>query len=272
MLDSKKKKIEYIIALVGLVGFLGWFYYIHRFSLESTENIRQLWASLYQAMAIYGAVIGFIVSRNWGGHRSLIGKAILFFSFSLLFQSIGQSATSFYIYFEKISTPYPSMGDVGFFGSTICYILGASYLAKSSGLRFSFKSLKGKVLTLLIPVVALISSYSFFLKGYEFDWSNPLKIFLDFGYPLGDATYISITLLTFVLCKSFLGGIMRKPILFLSIALTFQYIADFMFLYQASKGTWYVGGINDFMYFVSYFLMTIGLIYIGSAFEKIKNS
>ena len=34
------------------------------------------------------------------------------------------------------------------------------------------------------------------------------------------------------------------PFVFLIVALIFQYISDFTFLYQANAGTWYVGGLN----------------------------
>ena len=95
---------------------------------------------------------------------------------------------------------------------------------------------------------------------------------MDFGYPLGDAVYVSLAILALILSKKVLGGVMKKPILFLVFALMFQYICDFTFTYQVSKGTWYVGGINDFMYFISYFFMTIGLIYMGSIFNKIKEA
>ena len=56
------------------------------------------------------------------------------------------------------------------------------------------------------------------------------------------------------------------------IALMFQYLSDFTFLYQANAGTWYVGGLNDFLYFISYLMMTLSLFIIGSTFDKIKNS
>lgn len=113
-------------------------------------------------------------------------------------------------------------------------------------------------------------SYLFFLQGYEFDWSNKLKIFLDFGYPFGQAIYVSIAMLAFFFSRNFLGGVMKRPLWILMFALIFQYCADFMFLYQSNTDTWYVGGINDYLYFVSYFLMTLALIYIGSTFYKIK--
>jgi hypothetical protein len=122
----------------------------------------------------------------------------------------------------------------------------------------------------MIPLLLLLFSYSFFLINYEYDFGNKLKIFLDFGYPLGQAFYVSLAILTFLLSKKFLGGMMKGPILFLLIALIVQYFSDFNFLYQASQETWYVGGIGDFLYMLSYFVMALSLIHIGNVFKTIQ--
>ncbi len=258
------------IPIVLFLAISGWWLYIGSFDLNSTENARQIWAAIYQIMALYGGIAGLIISKNWGGYRSTFGRAILFFSLSLFLQSFGQSTYSYYIFFQKIEVPYPSIGDIGFFGSVVAYIYAVVLLSKLSGAKINLRSAKGKLISLLIPLGMLVFSYLFFLQGYDFDWSNKLKIFLDFAYPLGEAIYVSIAILTLVMSKNVLGGLMKRPILFLIFALIFQYISDFTFLYQASKGTWYVGGLNDYLYFVSYLLMTTGLIYLDSVFEKIK--
>ena len=65
---------------------------------------------------------------------------------------------------------------------------------------------------------------------------------------------------------------MKKPILFLIFALIFQFISDFTFLYQSNQGSWYVGGLNDYMYLLSYFLMTIALINIGGVFQTLNEA
>ena len=267
-----KNKFFYVfVSVFILLAFSIWWIYISSFGIESTEQARQIWAASYQIMAILGGIIGIIISRHWGGYKSILGKTILSFSFGLFLQSFGQTIYSYYI-FKGIEVPYPSIGDIGFFGSIIFYIIGAFLLARLSGLKFSFQSLKGKLLTLLIPFVILFFSYFFFLKGYEFDWSDKLRIFLDFGYPFGQAIYVSVAILAWVVSINTLGGFMKKPILFLIFALVFQYFSDFMFLYQAYNETWYVGGFNDYLYFISYFIMTISIIKLGATFEKIKNT
>jgi len=115
------------------------------------------------------------------------------------------------------------------------------------------------MLALFLPIIGLLFSYFFFLQGYIFDWSSPLRVFLDFGYPLGEALYVSIALLVLLLSWNILGGVMRTSLLYLMMALVVQYLAEFNFLYQAAHGTWVNGGYGDYMYLFAYFLMAISL-------------
>ena len=176
---------------------------------------------------------------------------------------------AFYIYVQKIEVPYPSLGDIGYFGSVILYIYGASLLLRATGAKFSLKSMGNKLLALILPFALLAVSYLIFLRGYEFDWSSPVTVLLDFGYPLLQATYLAIALLTFMLSRKYLGGIMRLVILFVLISLTFQYIADFTFLYQVKNETWAPGGINDLIYLISYALMSLSLLKFESVVKKL---
>jgi hypothetical protein len=249
-----------------------WWICLDYFLVDPNTIDKQIYAASYQILALFGSIVGFWMSRRWGGYKSLLGKALICFSLGLLLQSFGQSVYSYYIFFKKIEIPYPSVGDVGFFGSVISYIIGSIYLSKVAGFHFSWKSTKNKILSIAILLIMLILSYFFFLRGYEFDSLQKLKTFLDFGYPLGQAFYVSIAVLTLIISKNVLGGVMKKPVLFLICALIIQYLSDFMFLYQANAGTWSAGGVNDYLYCISYFSMSIALIHMGGMFAKIKNS
>ena len=268
--NSWRNILIIICSAFSLVLSIWWILMYSRGLHEGPEN--NAFTLIYPFMSLVGGIIGLIVSKHWGGLKSYFGRSLSFFSFGLFAQFFGQAAYAYFIYIKGIQVPYPSIGDIGYFGSVIFYIIAIFLLARVSGLKLSFKSLKGKLIALIIPLGMLVFSYFLFLQGYQFDWSNKLKIFLDFGYPFGEAIYVSIAILCLVMCRNILGGRMKKPVLFLVFVLIFQYLCDFTFLYQASKGTWYVGGINDYMYFVSYFLMTISLVLLGSVFEKIKNS
>ena len=268
--ELRKNHFLKVILFLFLALTIWWISMFVRDLQGGSEN--NAFTLIYPWFSLVGSVAGFYVGSKWGGFESFLGGAISMFAFGLLAQFIGQAIYAYYIYINGIEVPYPSWGDLGYFGSVICYIIGAILLTKVSGFTFSVRSLKGKLISFAIPVILLLSSYAVFLRDYQLDSIDYLKTFLDFGYPLGQAIYVSLAILALLMSKNILGGIMQKPISFLLIALVIQYLCDFMFLYQVSRGTWYVGGINDFMYLVSYFVMTVSLVVLGLAFERIKSS
>lgn len=236
------------------------------------HSIHKFFGAIYGIMALWGGVWGIVYSQKWGGFKSLMGKAILMFSLGLLAQEFGQVSLSYIDYVMRIQGAYPSIGDLGFFGSIPLYIYGVFLLAKASGVKIQLRAFEQKVIALIIPAVILSVGYFLFLQGYTFDWSNPIKIFLDFGYPLLQAVYISLAILTYLLSKGILGGVMKNRILFILFALSIQFFSDYTFLYQSSKGTWSAGGINDFMYLTAYFIMTLALLQLKTAYSKLQDN
>src|SRR3989338_8713065 len=181
---------------------------------QGHERMLGDFASIYFLMAVWGSIWGIAVSRKWGGFESVMGKAILMFSLGLFAQAFGECVYAYYSFYLNVEIPYPSLGDLGYFGSIPLYIYGAFLLAKASGTSIKLQSLEHKLQAIIIPLVMLTIGYALFLRGYNFDWSDPVKVFLDFGYPLAQAIYISIALLTYLLSKGVLGGIMKNKILF----------------------------------------------------------
>ena len=267
LFKSKLTKITFFLFVILTV----WWLWLQNLDFELSGDKRQLWAATYQIIALFGAGVGFYISKRWGGFKSIFGRAIMFFGIGLLLQSFGQSVYSYYIYYLQIDIPYPSIGDIGFFGSVLAYIYGASLLFKPAGTNFSLKSHGNKLIAILIPAIMLGLSYFIFLQDYQIDSSGILQTFLDFGYPFGQAIYVSIAISTFMLARESLGGIMRMPTISIIVSLVVQYIADYTFLYQSSRGTWEVGTLNDFLYLCSYVLMALALIHVGSAFKVISS-
>lgn len=268
--DGLKKEKTAQLAIIFFLIFSVWWVFLF-FTSQKNAPGNQLFTSLYGLMALWGGVWGLKISKKWGGVKSLVGKSIIAFSIGLLAQEFGQIYYSYHLYFFK-EILYPSIGDIGYFGSIPLYIYGALNLAKVSGVKVGLRNFRSKLLAIVLPISILLISYFYFLKGYLFDWSKPLTIFLDFGYPLGQAIYVSIALLTYLLSRKLLGGIMKVPVLFILISLFVQYISDFAFLYQLSHGTEYAGGLNDYLYFISYYLMTLSLIQLNTVLTKLRNS
>lgn len=251
------------ITSILFIILAGWWAVLYFYYGAGLTEPNLYWAATYSTLAIWGGLFGLFASRSWGGKRSRMGRSVAFLSIGLLLQAFGQSSFIYYITILGVSIPYPSIADVGYFGSVIFYIIGIYSLARVSGVSITLKKYRGKAFAILIPAILLIFSYNLFLSGYQFDWSNPLRVFLDFGYPIGQAVYVSIAVLAFILSKDVLGGIMRGPIIFVIYAFVIQYLADSNFLFQAINSTWTNGGYGDFLYTLAYFLMAISLIKIG---------
>ena len=270
MIETIKKEWQVKVAVVLLLALTVWWGVglLH----PDTYSTRYFgdYPSIYGVMALWGGFWGFSISKHWGGMKSVMGKAIIMFSLGLFAQEVGQIIYAYYSFVEHIAVPYPSLGDIGYFGSIPLYIYGVYLLAKASGATIKLQSYRHRIPAILIPLIMLALGYILFLQTYEFDFSNPIKIFLDFGYPFGQKIYISLAIVTYLLSKGVLGGVMKNRILFILFALFIQFLSDFTFLYQSSRGTWSVGGINDFMYLCAYFLMTLSLLQLATVLRKLK--
>ncbi|MBI3250589.1 MAG: hypothetical protein HYZ61_01915 [Candidatus Andersenbacteria bacterium] len=261
------------VALFLFVVLSIWWVVLQIIGFEETSEFRNLiWAASYQIIAFLGGILGLLIARSWGGLRSIMGRSIGAFALGLLLQTFGQSTFSFYNLILNVDIPYPSLADLGFFGSIPLYIYGIAVLARASGVTVSLRSFKNKIQALLIPLAMLIFSYIFFLRNYEFDWSSPFRIFFDFGYPLGQAVYVSIAILTYLLSKKALGGVMRPRIFFILAALVVQYLADYNFLYQTINETWQNGGYGDYIYLLAYLLMALGLFQLKMRYIEAEDS
>jgi hypothetical protein len=267
----KTNKLQ-IIAWLAFIGFVAW--WVSFQSVVKHQGLSVQWfEGTYGLMALFGAVIGLSAAKKWGGLKTVIGKSLILFSGGLLAQEAGQLIYQYYIYKSKITIPYPSWGDVAYFGSVLLYVCAAGLLAQAMGSKFLLKkNIKYKVVATLVPAALLALSYMVLLHHHQYDTSKPLTVFLDLGYPLGQAVYISIAITAFLLARKMLGGIMRNGILLIILALLLQYVADFNFIYQNSRGTYLAGRYADLLYLIAYFAMAVTMIQFHRIYSRIKNT
>ena len=269
IMNLLKNKLQLFVTLIFL-GYVGrWISFQHVVTKLGTSV--QDFGYTYGFIALAGSIIGFYAARKWGGFKTVLGKALMFFAFSLFAQDAGQIIYAYYIVVAKIQIPYPSWGDVAYFGSVLLYITSALYLAKATGVKFALRRPKYKVLVALIPIVLVGVSYAIILHNHQYDTSKPLTVFLDAGYPVGQAIYISIAVLAYLSSRKLLGGVMRHGILFIIFAFSIQYISDFTFIFQSNRGTYVPGGRDDLLYLVSYFVATTAMIKFYATYAGLKS-
>lgn len=247
-----------LIAIIFI--FFTIFWIILQIKVKPNNFGYHLFGDTYFIVALLGGLWGITTAKKWGEGKSSMGKAIFLFSLGLLFQTFGQIAYSFYDIFLHIGIPYPSIGDVGYFGYIPLYIYGILLLARASGVKIGLYSVKKNLKILFVSIIILGISYFFILQQYTFNWHNPIKIILDFGYSLGDITYVYFALLTYIQIKTIKKGIMKNKILIILVAFIVFYLADFIFVIQANRKTFIIGQTSDYIYFMAYLLMTLGIL------------
>ncbi len=263
----KKEKIARLTILIFIILSI-WWVFIY---LGGTKDapINHIFGFVYGGFSLWGAILGIGIAKKWGGFKSLIGRALYFLSFGLMLQAFGQYSFWYLNFFLKIEVPYPGIPDIGYFGTIPFYAYSALLIARISGVSFSLKTLFSKLQAVIIPLLMLGIGYFLFLKDYQFESSSPLQIFLDFGYPLGQALYISIAIFTYSLSRSVLGGIMKPRIMFVLIAFFCQFLADYIFIYF--HDLYFPASFIDYFYLLAYVTMTLALIEMKIAFNKIKD-
>jgi len=258
-------KVVYLIVTCYVLFVVFWLYI--NFVAGSQEGfINNLYGALYPIISIIGAGYGiFVVSKKWGMWKSVVGRAILFVCLGLLGEAFGQWAWSYFTIVKEVEVPYPSIADIGYFSIIPFYGLAMYHFAKASGVKISLQSFVGKVQAILVPLGMMAIAFFLFLKNIEVDFSQPLKTFLDFGYPGFEAIAVSIGILTYSLSRGVLGGKMKPKVLFIVVALIAQYVTDYTFLYTVGVETYYNAGIVDLMYTTSLMMMSIAV----ASFAKI---
>ncbi len=260
MLSTILKDKIALLLIALYAGILLWWLKINLIGVGFDSEV-YLFNWSYGFPPLIGALYGiFSIASHWGGYKSAIGRGLIFISLGLLGQVMGLQIWTYYNLIAGVEVPYPSMADLGYFALIPFYTLGALMFAKAVGGKFSLRTKHGQAMVFVIPLLMLLSAYFLFVRNIGFDVSDPIKAFLDYGYPLGEILPVSVALFILLISKKLSGGIMRNRILFLVFAFTFQFLTEYLFLYAVSSETYSNGGYNDILYATSYFIMSIGLI------------
>ncbi len=265
------KKVTSLLSIILFIGFLALWVYLQVF-VPIDSDTRDIFSSSYGILAGIGGIIGFIIANKWNGFKSYVGKSLIFFSAGLMCQFLGQ--TTYYVQFliDHIENSYPSWGEIFFFVSMPLYILGVAYIAKASGSGLSWKNTGNKLIAIFIPIIMVIGSYYLFVNGSDFTGQSLIAIILSFAYPIGQAVFVSMAISAYFLSKNVLGGVMKTRVIFILFSLVVQYLADSWFLYKTIQGTFYHADESEYLFALSYSVMTFAFLQFLSVFDQLKKN
>lgn len=272
-MKNTSNKATFILFAVFFVYLAVWVILNLFFPLD--HDYFNYFTDTYSIVAAIAGYFGFLAAKKWGGFGSYMGRSVGYLSLGLLAQFLGQVTYAFYFYVLHIENAYPSIGDIFYFGSIPLYIIAIFQLYKVLQIKISSGSITKKIIFVIIPALFLSLSYFIFLRDYEFmldSFTSYAATFFDFGYPLGDAAFVSLAVAAFLFSTSSLGGKLRNNIMLLFISLVMQFGADFVYLFHTMNETWRPGGLDDLFYLSSYVVMGFTLISIGKAAESLMQN
>ncbi len=224
-----------------------------------------LYSFLFGLIPLIGGLYAMLRSHVWGGLKSAIGKSVFFIGLGIFFWGCGEAIWSYYNFFMNVPAPYPSFADLGFAPSILFYGIGSFYLSKASGAKFALKNPFAKIFAIVAPILIWVISYYVLVVVARAGVlvpadESPLKAVLDIVYPFGD--FISLTLAVVISGLSFkyLGGQYRMDIFSVLLGLFVMFIADSIFSYTTTVGTYYNANIGDLMLTFGLFFITFGVL------------
>lgn len=258
------------VCLAFLV-FLIIFWIFLFFSGSTTGFYNYLYSFLFGLIPLVGGAVAMINSKVWGGLKSSVGNAVFFIGLGLFFWGCGETIWSYYNFFLGIPAPYPSLADIGFAPSIFFYGLGAVYLASATGAKFGLRNPLGKIFLVLAPILSFaVSYYVLFVvaRGGVLipEGETPLKTVLDIAYPFGDFLALTLAVIISGLSFRYFGGRYIFDIISILLGLLVMFIADSVFSYTTTAGTYFNGNFGDLLLTLGLFLLTFGVL----GFYKVK--
>jgi len=269
MNNFKKMNLKPIIKIIFVVTALLWVVFVilsdHIATYEGPiyDYVVKPFLIGMTLLPLLSGVFAIRRSLRWGGWKSKLGKSLMSIGFGFFGWAGGMIFWNYYLFFMNIEVPYPSLGDLFYILIWPFWTYAMICLFKVSGAKYGLKKTNGKTLALVLSTaVVLISYYFLFLVARQGQIELGYGVFSDllaFLYPLGDLSVLLSSVLVFSLSFGFLGGIYRKAILILILGFTLNYIADVIFVFTATTGSYFNAHLVDLLYVVMLFTVFLGV-------------
>lgn len=256
--------IYQIIFLFGYICLL--IFWTLLFSSGSKEGFyNYLYSFLFGLIPFFGGLIAMLYSKTWGGLKSAVGKAMFFIGLGLFCWGSGETIWSYYNFFEGVPAPYPSLADLGFAPSIFFYSLGTAFLSKAMGAKYGLRNKYAKIFAIIAPFAILAFSYYVLVivaRGGTLvpEGETALKFFLDIIYPLGGFIGLSLSVIISGLSFKYLGGAYKFDMISILSGLGVMFVADTVFSYTTTVGTYFNGNWGDLLLTTGLFLITFGVL------------
>lgn len=260
----KHKIFKFLVALYLLT--MAYSLYLNILvSVEDRSSAGAITQFPLALIPIIGSTVGFAVARSWGGFKSRLGKAIIFYSLGLLAWGCGVVGWLIYIYIlGRTEVPYPSPADFVYMLAQIMWYTGSLLIAGVIGAQYAIKSRYGWVKAVLASVLAVGLSYLLLVtvarQGSLESTGLSMQTFFDFYYPIATALSLTLVTVVYLLSRKYLGGLYKKSIIVLFVGFIFQFFGDFTYTWTTTIEVYHNGHWADMLFTTAMLTLTWGLL------------
>jgi hypothetical protein len=252
---------------IALVAFLPMvpFWIILNLIPQNGEFWGYMFSFCLALIPLIGGGFSLFHAGRWGGIKSAIGRVVIFLGLGLFLWGCGGMIWSYHNFILKDSMPYPSLADAGFAGGVLFYCLGAFYLSRATGAKFTLRSTSAQIFTVVTSILVFgLAYYIFVIVARDgvliADGSHITKAVLDVVYPVGDFVALLLAVVISGLSFQYLVGKYVLDVYSILTGLAIMFVADSLFSYSTTVGTYYNGHPADLFFALGMFLMTFGLL------------
>ena len=231
----------------------------HLFGELSVEDSKPFSNLLLILLCITGGIICIQRMQDWGGYKSRVGKVLLFYSIGFFAWGIGTSIWVYQGLFLDMAVPFPGWSDLAYVFINPAFITGFGLFGYITALGNQQNQTKQKLYFYFIPICMALMTF-YFITSFGRDdatTDGTLAMFLNFYYTGGNIVTLIVLMLFGGTTFNYLGERLRLPFTLALSSIVASYIADTLYAYTTSTGTYANGGITDFFYASTLFLLSL---------------
>lgn len=228
----------------------------------SGDDGKPFYGLILALLTLTAGIISIKRMMDWGGHKSTMGKILLLYGFGLFAWTAGTVIWAYYYVFLGNAIPYPSWGDLAYVLINPCFITGLALFGYTIAVKNSSHKTWENLYFFFIPIsMALVTFYFVYILGHQVEITADswLKVVLDFYYTFGDIVQLVVLMVVSSTAFNYLGIRLRLPFTLIITSLLVSYLADTLYAYSTSVGTYQNGGYVDFLFSLLLLLLGIGV-------------
>lgn len=266
----KEENLNSLLIIGVFLFFTGWWAVIYFGFGGKDTQANDLWSNHLQVLIILGSYIGFFICREFTFKSDLLlpRRLMKFFTIGLFLSTLGSLVYTFYTAILHIDTPYPSWGDIGYFGGALSYLIGSVFfyieVIDKNDLR---KAIKTSVICLIVLTIYQV----WFLQniGSVLNWSTFSVV--DTSYTVVETAFTALALGALITTRCFVNKKFRFGYILMVLGLVYLFVMDNYYSYVVqTTGAWPEGGLGDYLYFGMYYVTSLGLVQFTESFIAIN--